>query len=198
MKQWYGQLKQGERDHSPDYATVNRVYSRLHYIMTLRKSWLWGSQSNGHEEYNLQDCNMVHFRGSLAFKRDVSPPSSRSSKIPAGNKLNSVCIMFLQHVRLSELQGVTDSACHLLLLVSCLAYSSALKTAVLCSSKTSSSLRPTWHYNPEEERFHTDIDWVIYISNLWVHPTSTLAMETQLVTEMLVFCKTLAWLNAQE
>jgi hypothetical protein len=99
--------------------TVKRVYSGLHYIMTMRKSLLWGSHGNSNEEYNLQGCNMVHFRDSMAFKRDVSPPSSGSSKIPAeaGNKLNSVCIMFLQHVRLSlvlqKQASKCSSACHL-------------------------------------------------------------------------------------
>lgn len=111
-------------------------------MMTMRKCWFWGSQGNGNEEYNLQGCNMVNFR-------DVSPPSSGSSKIPAeaGNKLNSVCIMFLQHVRLSDVREAGKQV------QLSLVYSSALKMPVLYSSETSSSLWPTWHYNPEDHNF---------------------------------------------
>jgi hypothetical protein len=133
----------------------------------------------------------VRFRDSPAFQRDVSPLSSGSSKklAEAGNKLN--CLHYVPPTcrALSE-HGVTEadnkhcSACHLLLLISCLAYSSALKMAVLLSSKTWSFLWPTWHYNPEDHTFqwgkvsHWHTDWLIYISNLWVYPTSTLKIDT--------------------
>jgi hypothetical protein len=56
-----------------------------------------------------------HFKG-------ISPPSS-GSKSKASKKP-------------AEAGGKLNSACRLLLLVSCLAYSSALKMAVVCSSKT--------------------------------------------------------------
>jgi hypothetical protein len=57
-----------------------------------------------------------------------------------------------------------NSVCRLLLLVSCLAYSSTLKIEAICSSETLACLRTTRHYNPEDRTFQD----IIYLHLLWV------------------------------
>jgi hypothetical protein len=50
---------------------------------------------------------------------------------------------------------VVASACHFLLIVSCLAYSLTLKTELIHSSKTLDCLQTTQHYNQEDHTFHS-------------------------------------------
>jgi hypothetical protein len=68
-----------------------------------------------------------------AFWRNILLPSSGSESKPI------------------KKPAETDSACHLLVLVSCLAYSSFLK---ICSSEMSGSFQSTVHYSAEDNAPH--------------------------------------------
>jgi hypothetical protein len=72
----------------------------------------------------------------LAFWRNILLPSSGSESKP-----------------ITKPAG-TDSACHLLMLVSCLAYFSVLKMEVICSSEMSGSFQTIWHYSAEDHAPH--------------------------------------------
>jgi hypothetical protein len=56
-------------------------------------------------------------------------------------------------------QGLSGKLRRLLLVVSCLAYSSTLKTEAICSSKTSGFVRTVRHYSPESRAFH-GLNWL--------------------------------------
>jgi hypothetical protein len=84
-------------------------------------------------KYGLLGCNAVHFREDQTFRKNISPLSSESES--KASRQNSVR--------------------RLLLLVSCLAYSSTLKTEI-CSSETSGFVPKKWRYNPEDRVRYSD------------------------------------------
>jgi hypothetical protein len=92
--------------------------------------WIWDSRDApleplvifvaATEENSVQGCNAVQYTDTITFQKNMGLPFSGSMNKPS-------------------------SVCRLLLLVSCVAYSS--------SSETSACLRTTRHYNPEDRTF---------------------------------------------
>jgi hypothetical protein len=83
-------------------------------------------------KYGLLSCNTVQFRENQTFRKNISPLSSESNR--KASRQNSV---------------------RRLLLVSCLAYPSTLKTEI-CSSETSRFVPTTRRYNPEDRTLYSD------------------------------------------
>jgi hypothetical protein len=99
-----------------------------------------------------------HFKGIYHHHLQGKAKTSRSRQ---QTELSLHCVS-QKHEVLSELHGVTEagskcsSACQLLLLVSCSAYSSVLKMAVICSSKLAMSymaLQPKGAYSSMRKGF---------------------------------------------
>jgi hypothetical protein len=91
------------------------IPTKLSRLIPLLRS---GSHGGDYVEYGLLGCIAIYFRDSLTIRRYAYPPSSGSKSKPS-------------------------SACCLLLLVSCLAYSYTLNMESVCFSETSDSLRTT-------------------------------------------------------
>jgi hypothetical protein len=75
----------------------------------------------------------------MTFRRNISSPSSGPKSKEARNRENQTAI----------------SPCHMLLLVSCLAYSSTVKMGAICSSKTPGFYRTTRRHNSEDRTLHS-------------------------------------------
>jgi hypothetical protein len=132
------------------YGEVDQHVITSHYydikILT-RKWWIWCYHSGDYEEYGLLGCNAM----CPTFRRNISPPSSgaksKPSKKPARGRMSPCC---------------------LLLLLSCMGYSSGLKIKPVCSSEMLATLyQTTWCHIPGDNKLQNTRKQVLCSSRIW-------------------------------